>query len=82
MDSGVKIVIDCGFDELMTEREIVSLSGQLTRAHSANKRAELYADVKVTNFGGRLETRFKSQMSDSHFENWEHFEFSMGKMGS
>lgn len=81
VESGVKIVIDCGFDELMTEREIISLSGQLTRSHSANKRAQLYVDVKVANFGGRLETRFKSQMSDSHFENWEHFEFSKGEEG-
>ncbi|GME83226.1 unnamed protein product [Ambrosiozyma monospora] len=32
--SGAKVILDCAFDDLMLEKEVVSLSGQITRSGS------------------------------------------------
>ncbi|SCU81554.1 LAMI_0B06766g1_1 [Lachancea mirantina] len=74
-DSGIKILIDCSFDDLMNDREIVSLSTQLTRAYSWNKRENYFADVKVTGFDKRLKVRFEKDLENSNFGEWKNFEF-------
>ncbi|CDO92823.1 unnamed protein product [Kluyveromyces dobzhanskii CBS 2104] len=74
-DSGITIILDCSFDELMHEREIVSLSTQVVRAYSSNKRENNYAKIKVTSFGKRLKQRFDNDLSNSNYTNWKNFEF-------
>ncbi|AAS52030.1 ADR110Cp [Eremothecium gossypii ATCC 10895] len=75
-DSGIKVIIDCAFDELMNEKEIVSLSTQITRAYSANKRENHFADVKVTSFNKRLKERFDCGLKGANYDAWKHFEFT------
>lgn len=74
-DSGMRIILDCAFDDLMNEKEIISLSNQITRAYSANRRSNHFAKIEVTSFNKRLESRFKIGLSDAHHDNWPNFEF-------
>ncbi|GAV47258.1 hypothetical protein ZYGR_0H00990 [Zygosaccharomyces rouxii] len=74
-DSGVNIVLDCGFDDLMNDREIVSMSNQITRAYSSNRRENHFTHMKVTSFGKRLKNRFDEEMKGCHYEQWKNFEF-------
>lgn len=73
--SGIQLWIDCSFDDLMNEREIISTANQLVRAHSSNKRATLYTDFKVLSFNKRLKKRFETGIVDSHHENWAYFQW-------
>ncbi|SCU91323.1 LAFA_0F03070g1_1 [Lachancea sp. 'fantastica'] len=75
LDSGIKIVIDCAFDDLMNEKEVISLSNQITRAYSFNKRENHHAHVTVTSFDKRLKERFERDLKDSRFYDWKNFEF-------
>lgn len=47
-DSGINIILDCAFDDLMNDKEVVSLSTQITRAYSYNKRENHFSNIKVT----------------------------------
>ena len=75
VDSGMELIIDCSFDDLMNDREIVSLSTQLTRAYATNKRANKYSEIKVIGFNKRLKERFENGLSNSNHKNWNHFNF-------
>ncbi|SCU94260.1 LAME_0F06766g1_1 [Lachancea meyersii CBS 8951] len=75
-DSGIKIKIDCAFDDLMNDKEVISLSNQITRAYSFNKRENHFADVTVTSFNKRLKERFDRDLSDSRYNEWKNFKFS------
>lgn len=35
----IGVIIDCGYDDYMNEKEVVSLSSQITRAYSSNRQA-------------------------------------------
>ncbi|KAM7185159.1 tRNA (Guanine-1)-methyltransferase domain containing protein [Naviculisporaceae sp. PSN 640] len=66
----VAFLIDCGdFEKYMREPEIVSLSSQITRAYSQNRRAKYPARLCVAGFGGALKTRFETVLKNAH-ENW------------
>ncbi|AMD18513.1 HBL389Cp [Eremothecium sinecaudum] len=74
-DSGIQIIIDCAFDELMNDKEIVSMSTQISRAYSSNKRQNHFAKIKVTSFNGRLKQRFEEGLHDANHQAWKNFEF-------
>jgi len=65
----VNFVIDCDFEQYMREPEIVSLSSQITRSYSQNRRATYQANLWITSFGGQLKTRFETAMKSAH-HNW------------
>ncbi|SCU80741.1 LADA_0B09274g1_1 [Lachancea dasiensis] len=75
-DSGIQIIIDCAFDDLMNDKEITSLSNQITRAYSFNRREDHYARVRVTSFDKRLKERFERDLEDSRYSEWKNFEFT------
>lgn len=77
-DTGVTIVLDCGFDELMTENEIVSMASQLTRCYSANRQAEKQVKLEVTGFNGRLRKRYEENLGNTHL-HWKGVTFSEGE---
>lgn len=66
----IAFLIDCGdFEKYMREPEIVSLSSQITRAYSQNRRAKYRAHLWVAGFGGALKTRFETVLKNAH-QNW------------
>lgn len=73
-DSGVKIIMDCEFDELMTEKEIVSMSNQITRCYSAKRHSQYDVDLVISSFNKRLKARFDSRVLD--YPKWRNMTFS------
>ncbi|AET38491.1 tRNA (guanine(9)-N(1))-methyltransferase Ecym_2793 [Eremothecium cymbalariae DBVPG len=73
--SGVQIIIDCSFDDLMNDKEIISMSTQITRAYSSNRRQNHFAKIKVTSFNKRLKERFDVGLKDCNYQSWKNFEF-------
>jgi tRNA (guanine9-N1)-methyltransferase len=69
-------VIDCGFDSLMHEREIISLGSQVTRAYSDNTRAQYQAHLYVSGWEPttELRKRFDGLLKGVH-ANWRGIKF-------
>ncbi|KAJ5154499.1 tRNA (guanine(9)-N(1))-methyltransferase TRM10 [Penicillium coprophilum] len=67
------IVMDCGYDELMSDRERISLAGQLTRSYSDNSRAPFNAHMMFSSFDRLLKERFDTVLA-SH-KNWKRIRF-------
>ena len=63
-------MIDCGFDGLMSEKELISLGSQLTRSYSDNHKAPFQAHLLVSSWGGKLKERFDTVL-EKHHENWK-----------
>lgn len=73
----VSIILDCGFDNLMTEKEHKSLAAQITRSYSDNHRAPFCVHLAISSFGGYLKGRFDSILS-GHYSNWKNVRFLDG----
>ncbi|ODV95034.1 hypothetical protein PACTADRAFT_25758, partial [Pachysolen tannophilus NRRL Y-2460] len=63
-----RIVIDCSFDDLMNDKEVISLSSQITRSYAANKRSKTPVDLIITSLDKRLKQRFDKDLS--HYKYW------------
>ncbi|KAK9313050.1 guanine-1-methyltransferase-domain-containing protein [Lipomyces starkeyi] len=72
----ITILIDCGFDDLMTEKENLSLSSQITRCYSENRRAIVPVNMRITSFNGRLLERFNSALKQQ-YKHWKGISFSL-----
>ena len=70
----ITFIIDCGFDKLMTEREMISLGSQLTRSYSDNHKAPFQAHLFVSSWGGMLKQRFDTVL-EKHHKNWRDVTF-------
>ncbi|KAI9863503.1 MAG: tRNA (guanine(9)-N(1))-methyltransferase [Vezdaea acicularis] len=70
----IAFVLDCAYDEFMTEKELISLSTQLTRCYSDNKNAKLRAHLVVCAWGGKLRERFDGVLARNH-EGWRGVRF-------
>ncbi|CCM03356.1 uncharacterized protein FIBRA_05485 [Fibroporia radiculosa] len=67
---GANIVVDLGFDDMMTENEIKSLTSQLAYTYSANRKAERpFASLLFTSLNGRTMTRLES-LSNAAYKRW------------
>jgi tRNA (guanine9-N1)-methyltransferase len=62
-------VMDCGYDDLMSDRERISLAGQLTRSYSDNSRAPFTAHMMFSSFDKKLKERFDTVLA-TH-KNWK-----------
>ncbi|TXT13563.1 hypothetical protein VHUM_00930 [Vanrija humicola] len=70
------VVIDCGFDELMTEQEITSMSGQLTYVYSANRTAPRpFSSVVFTSFSPEVSPRLWEKMTKTNWDRWNRMHF-------
>lgn len=71
----ITFVLDCDFDNLMTDAEIISLGSQLTRSYSENKHASYQAHLMISSFGGKLKHRFETILANNHLA-WNGVEFT------
>lgn len=71
--SGIAVVMDCEFDDLMSEKEIVSLSNQITRCYSAKRHSQHEVDLVISSFNKRLRQRFEKSIQD--YSKWKGIQF-------
>lgn len=63
------IVIDCGYDDLMLDKERISLASQLTRSYSENTRATWRSHLMFSSFNKLLKERFDTILAVH--KNWK-----------
>ena len=61
-------IIDLGFDDLMTEREIASLAQQTSYSHSANRKSNFPMRLALTSLGGQFLAKLTAGFPGH--ENW------------
>jgi tRNA (guanine9-N1)-methyltransferase len=71
----ITFVLDCDFDDLMTEAELISLGSQLTRCYSDNRSVPYRAHLVVSSFGGKLKHRFETVLASNHL-GWKGVKFT------
>ncbi|KAH8151739.1 uncharacterized protein LAJ45_04361 [Morchella importuna] len=71
----ITLILDCGFDDKMHDKEIVSMSSQLTRCYAFNRAAPRQFKLAVTSLNGRLLARFQNGLSNHHL-HWKGITFS------
>lgn len=71
------IVLDCGFDDLMMDKERKSLASQVTRCYSDNHKAPYQAHLVISSFGGHLKERFDGLLA-GHHQSWKNVRFLEG----
>ncbi|KAG4301235.1 hypothetical protein PCANB_002533 [Pneumocystis canis] len=72
--SDINVIIDCEFDDKMIDKEIISLSSQLTRCYSDNRKSSYPLQLYVTSFGGRLAERMRTVLKNQHIA-WQGIQF-------
>lgn len=70
----LRVIIDCSFDDLMTDGELKSLAGQITRCYSENRHAVRPCNVIVTDWNNKLAKRFETVFSNQQ-QSWKRFTF-------
>lgn len=70
----ITLLIDCGFDDLMIDKELKSLSSQITRCYSDNHKAPFQAHLALSSFGGHLRERYDGILAGTH-RSWRNVRF-------
>ncbi|GAA5894275.1 hypothetical protein JCM5296_004701 [Sporobolomyces johnsonii] len=69
---GARVVIDVGFDELMSDKEVKSMVSQLAYCYSANRSASQPFPLLISSFNGRLKGMFDKR---DDFKSWKGVEW-------
>ncbi|KAF5363931.1 hypothetical protein D9756_000279 [Leucocoprinus leucothites] len=64
-----QVVVDLGFDHLMSEKEVKSLCSQLAYTHSANRNSSYPFSLLFTSLNGRALDRLES-LNDAGYKRW------------
>ncbi|KAL9629153.1 MAG: hypothetical protein Q9164_006999 [Protoblastenia rupestris] len=70
----ITFVLDCGFDDMMNDKERKSLGSQITRCYSDAHKAPYQAHLVISSFGGQLKERFDGILSGNH-HSWRNVRF-------
>jgi tRNA (guanine9-N1)-methyltransferase len=63
----IRICIDCRYNSMMNDKDIISLQKQISFSYSANRRAPAPCQFYITNVNGRLEKRLELNTA----KNWD-----------
>ncbi|KAG1833563.1 hypothetical protein EV424DRAFT_1533037 [Suillus variegatus] len=65
-----QVVIDLGFDDMMTDKEVTSLTSQLAYTYSANRRSSTpFTSLLFTSLNGRTKARLDA-INDAGYKRW------------
>ncbi|PQE13384.1 hypothetical protein CJF31_00008450 [Rutstroemia sp. NJR-2017a BVV2] len=70
----VSFLIDCDFDSYMTEKELISLTAQVTRCYSDNRTAVFRGHMGISSWGGKMRERFETVLG-GHYKGWKGVKF-------
>jgi tRNA (guanine9-N1)-methyltransferase len=70
----VSFILDCDFEEYMTEKELISLGAQLTRCYSDNRSNPYRAHLAISSWNGKLKERFETVLAGNHL-GWKGVKF-------
>ncbi|KAI0886516.1 uncharacterized protein GGS22DRAFT_114530 [Annulohypoxylon maeteangense] len=73
----VTVIIDCQFEKYMMEKELVSLSNQVTRCYSDNRNSRYPVHMFVSSYGGYMKERNETILQNQ-FKNWKNVHFVEG----
>ncbi|KAL2108565.1 hypothetical protein VUR80DRAFT_3649 [Thermomyces stellatus] len=76
----VSIILDCSFEQYMTDKELKSLSSQVMRSYSENRSAQYRTHLVIGSWGGKLRERFDVGMNATH-KFWKGVHFVEGDLG-
>ncbi len=63
---GIRIIIDCGFEKFMNDKDIISLTRQITDCYSTNKKADIPFNLIIYDVGEKL----KKNLLKNNCEKW------------
>jgi len=66
MEDATPIIIDCSFQDLLTQKELNSLCGQIGYCHSANKKLPIHCKMTITSYRDRV----KGKLDKMGLLNW------------
>ncbi|CAK9439721.1 uncharacterized protein LODBEIA_P38210 [Lodderomyces beijingensis] len=70
----VKVIIDCEFDDLMTLKEVISMSNQIRSSYSTMRHCQYNIPIQVVSFNKRLKERYDTVLSDH--KAWKGIDFT------
>ena len=70
----ITILLDCGFDHLMEDKERISLASQITRCYSDNNHASFRAHLALSSFNGKLRERYETVLANQ-YRSWKGVRF-------
>ncbi|KAI1385735.1 uncharacterized protein F4822DRAFT_352547 [Hypoxylon trugodes] len=73
----IAIIIDCQYEKYMMDKELVSLSSQVTRCYSDNKNAKFPVHMFVSSYGGKMQERYEKVLNNQH-TGWKNVHFTEG----
>ncbi|KAI1204222.1 guanine-1-methyltransferase-domain-containing protein [Annulohypoxylon truncatum] len=73
----VTVILDCQFEKYMMEKELVSLSNQVTRCYSDNRNSRYPVHMFVSSYGGHMKERNETILQNQ-FKNWKNVHFVEG----
>lgn len=65
------LILDCDFEKYMSDKELISLTGQVTRSYAENRNRKYKAHMFISSFKGTLKKRFETVL-DSTYKSWKH----------
>jgi len=71
LKKGIIVIIDCGFEKFMNDKDIISLTRQITDCYSTNKKAERPFNLIIYDVGEKL----KKNLLKNNCEKWIGFRF-------
>ncbi|KAG6063308.1 hypothetical protein E4U32_001409 [Claviceps aff. humidiphila group G2b] len=73
----VSLILDCDFEQYMTDKERVSMTSQVTRCYSENRNGKFKAHFWISGWGGQMRERFERTMENQHL-HWKGVGFEEG----
>ncbi|KAF7922224.1 hypothetical protein EAE99_007404 [Botrytis elliptica] len=70
----ISFLIDCDFESYMMEKEIISLTAQVTRCYSDNRTAVYRGHMGISGWGGKMKERFEGVLA-GNFNSWKGVKF-------